>query len=145
MHDFATHEKEIDDIDFSPDSARLLSISKDKVSLDAVGSCFTISLTFQRAIVWDVKKGKKHAELGWESPAGVKYCFKVKSHLNSSGKVHSHNPIFLLSSTFCSEGQVWLCGGGPEEVQGVHHQQSSWVKQGGTRIDESNQTDNFSM
>ena len=33
MHDFATHEKEIDDIDFSPDSARLLSISKDKVSL----------------------------------------------------------------------------------------------------------------
>ena len=78
MHDFATHEKEIDDIDFSPDSARLLSISKDKVSLDAVGSCFTISLTFQRAIVWDVKKGKKHAELGWESPAGVKYCFKVK-------------------------------------------------------------------
>jgi len=59
VHDFATHEKEIDDIDFSPDSARLLSISKDK-----------------RAIVWDVKKGKKHAELGWESPAGVKYIFK---------------------------------------------------------------------
>ena len=36
MHDFATHEKEIDDIDFSPDSARLLSVSKDKVSLHAV-------------------------------------------------------------------------------------------------------------
>ena len=36
------------------------------------------SLLFQRAIVWDVKKGKKHAELGWESPAGVKYAFKVK-------------------------------------------------------------------
>ena len=34
MHDFATHEKEIDDIDFSPDSARLLSVSKDKVSLE---------------------------------------------------------------------------------------------------------------
>ena len=31
VHDFATHEKEIDDIDFSPDSARLLSVSKDKV------------------------------------------------------------------------------------------------------------------
>jgi len=59
VHDFATHEKEIDDIDFSPDSSRLLSISKDK-----------------RAIVWDVKKGKKHAELGWECPAGVKYMFK---------------------------------------------------------------------
>ena len=37
--------------------------------------------------MWDVKKGKKHAELGWESPAGVKYVFKVKSNLNSSGKV----------------------------------------------------------
>ena len=36
MHDFATHEKEIDDIDFSPDSARLLSVSKDKVCFDAV-------------------------------------------------------------------------------------------------------------
>ena len=36
VHDFATHEKEIDDIDFSPDSARLLSVSKDKVSLGAV-------------------------------------------------------------------------------------------------------------
>jgi len=59
LHDFATHEKEIDDLDFSPDSNRLCSISKDK-----------------RAIVWDVKKGKKHAELGWESPAGVKYLFK---------------------------------------------------------------------
>lgn len=59
VHDFATHEKEIDDLDFSPDSTKLLSISKDK-----------------RAIVWDVKKGKKHAELGWEGPAGVKYMFK---------------------------------------------------------------------
>lgn len=59
VHDFATHEKEIDDIDFSPDSSRLLSISKDK-----------------RAIVWDVKKGKKHAELGWQCPTGVKYIFK---------------------------------------------------------------------
>ena len=35
-------------------------------------------LIFQRAIVWDVKKGKKHAELGWESNTGVKYAFKVK-------------------------------------------------------------------
>jgi len=59
VHDFATHDKEIDDIDFSPDSSRICSISKDK-----------------RAIVWDVKKGKKHAELGWDCPNGVKYLFK---------------------------------------------------------------------
>jgi len=59
VHDFPEHEKEIDDIDFSPDSSKICSISKDK-----------------RAIVWDVKKGKKHAELGWDCPGGVKYLFK---------------------------------------------------------------------
>ena len=59
VHDFPEHEKEIDDIDFSPDSAKVASISKDK-----------------RAIIWDVKKGKKHAELGWDPPGGIKYLFK---------------------------------------------------------------------
>merc|ERR1719228_2453340 len=59
VHDFPEHDKEIDDIDFSPDSSKICSISKDK-----------------RAIVWDVKKGKKHAELGWDCPNGVKYFFK---------------------------------------------------------------------
>ena len=59
VHDFATHDKEIDDIDFSPDSSKICSISKDK-----------------RAIVWDVKKGKKHAELGWDCPNNVKYLYK---------------------------------------------------------------------
>ena len=59
VHDFATHEKEIDDIDFSPDSSKICSISKDK-----------------RAIVWDVKKGKKHAELGWDTPSNLKYLYK---------------------------------------------------------------------
>ena len=30
----------------------------------------------KRAIVWDVKKGKKHAELGWDCPNNVKYLYK---------------------------------------------------------------------
>ena len=59
VHDFPEHVKEIDDIDFSTDSSKICSISKDK-----------------RAIVWDVKKGKKHAELGWDCPNGVKYLYK---------------------------------------------------------------------
>jgi len=59
VHEFTTHEKEIDDIDFSPDNTKAASISKDR-----------------RGLVWDLKKGKKHAELGWEPPAGLKYCFK---------------------------------------------------------------------
>jgi hypothetical protein len=37
----------------------LVSISKDR-----------------RAIVWDVKKGKKHAEMGWDAPNGIVYAYK---------------------------------------------------------------------
>jgi len=59
VHEFTTHEKEIDDIDFSPDSSKAASISKDR-----------------RCLVWDIKKGKKHAELGWEYPNNIKYMFK---------------------------------------------------------------------
>ncbi len=58
-HEIKAHEKEIDDLDFSPDNAKIATISKDR-----------------RAFVWDVKKGKKHAELGWDPPKGLKYCFK---------------------------------------------------------------------
>ena len=63
------------------------------------------SIFFQRAIVWDVKKGKKHAELGWESNTGVKYAFKVKVYQfifcsNSSWKVQSHNPPYTSHISF---------------------------------------------
>ena len=44
---------------FSPDNTKVVTISKDR-----------------RAMVWDVKKGKKHAEMGWETPKGVVYAFK---------------------------------------------------------------------
>ena len=30
----------------------------------------------KRAIVWDVKKGKKDAELGWDTPSNLKYLYK---------------------------------------------------------------------
>eukprot|EP00088_Acartia_fossae_P040725 TRINITY_DN4244_c0_g1_i11.p1 TRINITY_DN4244_c0_g1~~TRINITY_DN4244_c0_g1_i11.p1 ORF type:complete len:349 (+),score=41.90 TRINITY_DN4244_c0_g1_i11:150-1196(+) len=59
VHEFTTHDKEIDDIDFSPDSLKVASISKDR-----------------RAIIWDIKKGKKHAELGWEPANNLKYMYK---------------------------------------------------------------------
>lgn len=58
-HEIEAHEKEIDDLDFSPDGARIVTISKDR-----------------RAFVWDVAKGRKHAEMGWDAPKGVKYLFK---------------------------------------------------------------------
>lgn len=109
IHDFATHEKEIDDIDFSPDSARILSISKDK-----------------RAIVWDVKKGKKHAELGWTYPTHVKYIFKrvkfgcvegdlkkYKAYTISNPVGSSKVPAMLHrwnTQTYTVEGQVSSLG-----------------------------------
>ena len=58
-HEIEAHEKEIDDLDFSPDGARIVTISKDR-----------------RAFVWDVAKGRKHTEMGWDTPKGVKYLFK---------------------------------------------------------------------
>ncbi len=59
VHEIEAHKKEIDDIEFSPDSSKAVSISKDA-----------------RALVWDVKKGKKHAEMGWDPPNKVKYLYK---------------------------------------------------------------------
>lgn len=80
VHDFATHEKEIDDIDFSPDSSKICSISKDK-----------------RAIVWDVKKGKKHAELGWDTPNNLKYLYKRIKFGCVEGDVKKHK-VFTVSN-----------------------------------------------
>ena len=38
-------------------------------------------------MVWDVKKGKKHAEMGWETPKGVVYAFKRIRYRNHSNTV----------------------------------------------------------
>jgi len=80
VHDFTTHDKEIDDIDFSSDSAKICSISKDK-----------------RAIIWDVKKGKKHAELGWDCPGGVKYLYKRVKFACVEGDLKKYK-VFTISN-----------------------------------------------
>merc|ERR1719219_3142209 len=59
IHEIEAHDKEIDDIEFSPDNTKVVSISKDG-----------------RALVWDVKKGRKHAEMGWDPPNKIKYLYK---------------------------------------------------------------------
>jgi len=59
IHEIEAHKKEIDDIEFSPDNTKVVTISKDG-----------------RALVWDVKKGKKHAEMGWDPPNKIKYLYK---------------------------------------------------------------------
>ncbi|XP_073987349.1 guanine nucleotide-exchange factor SEC12 [Rhodnius prolixus] len=53
------HTKELDDIDFSPDSKTLVSVSKDG-----------------KAFIWNVTNGKQIFDLTWNVPNGVKYLFK---------------------------------------------------------------------
>jgi len=91
VHEFASHEKEIDDIDFSPDNLKVASISKDR-----------------RGIVWDIKKGKKHAELGWESNTNVKYMFKRIKFGCVEGDTRKYK-VYTISNPFgSSKAQAYL-------------------------------------
>jgi len=79
-HEIEAHEKEIDDLDFSPDGARIVTISKDR-----------------RAFVWDVAKGRKHAEMGWNAPKGVKYLFKRIRFAKVEGDI-KRQKVFTISN-----------------------------------------------
>lgn len=57
--DIKAHAKELDDVDFSPDNTRVVSIAKDG-----------------KGCVWDVKSGKEVVQLKWQTPDNVKYLFK---------------------------------------------------------------------
>ncbi|XP_055850950.1 prolactin regulatory element-binding protein [Episyrphus balteatus] len=57
--DIQAHTKEIDDIDFSPDSKFIVTISKDG-----------------QGNVWDTSTSKLHHKLSWDTPEGAKYLYK---------------------------------------------------------------------
>nr|SVE72997.1 EOG090X07XQ [Ceriodaphnia reticulata] len=59
LRDIKAHEKEIDDVDFSPDCQKVVSVSKD--------GC---------AFVWNTKDGNKLCQLEWTPPEKAKYAFK---------------------------------------------------------------------
>nr|SVE75816.1 EOG090X07XQ [Daphnia hispanica] len=59
LRDIKAHEKEVDDIDFSPDCQKIVSVSKD--------GC---------AFVWSTKDGNKLCQLEWTPPENAKYIFK---------------------------------------------------------------------
>lgn len=94
------HSKELDDIDFSPDSKHLVSIAKDG-----------------QGIVWDVKSQQKLFQLSWNPPDGAKYLFKRCRYAVSEGK-QNKSRLFTISNPLGKVGkqrgylQQWNCEDG---------------------------------
>ncbi|XP_001357179.2 prolactin regulatory element-binding protein [Drosophila pseudoobscura] len=94
------HSKEIDDLDFSPDSKYIASISKDS-----------------QGLVWDLSTGKLHHKLQWQTPEGSKYLFKRCRY----GTVEAHKDNYRLFTIANPLGKVgkqrgylqhWDCASG---------------------------------
>lgn len=87
LTDIVAHDKEIDDIDFSPDNKHILSVAKDG-----------------KAIVWAANSGKQVMQLQWTPPEGVKYLFKRCRYATIEGKSDNHR-LFTLSNPFGKAGK----------------------------------------
>ncbi|KAL1123670.1 hypothetical protein AAG570_001443 [Ranatra chinensis] len=79
--DLTDHKKEIDDLDFSPDSKMAISVAKDG-----------------QAFIWCTSKGKKICTLTWTPPNGNKYLYK-RCRFGSVEENKSRSRVFTICNS----------------------------------------------
>lgn len=101
----SAHTKEIDDIDISPDSKHIVTISKDG-----------------KGFVWDIATSKKVFDLKWDTPGASKYLFKRCCYGTIEAQRDKYR-LFTITNPFgkvgkqrgylqqwdCTSGQLFLC------------------------------------
>lgn len=87
LMEFKKHTKEVDDLDFSPDSKKLVSIAKDGLG-----------------VIWDIEKEKEWKQLTWDPPEGSKYLFKRCRFGIYEGKV-GKSRLFTIANPFGKVGK----------------------------------------
>lgn len=87
LMEFKKHTKEVDDLDFSPDSKKLVSIAKDGLG-----------------VIWDIENEKEWKRLTWDPPEGTKYLFKRCRFGIYEGKV-GHSRLFTIANPFGKVGK----------------------------------------
>uniref|UniRef100_A0A182JN74 Uncharacterized protein n=1 Tax=Anopheles atroparvus TaxID=41427 RepID=A0A182JN74_ANOAO len=86
--DIAAHTKEIDDVDFSPDSKHIVSIAKDGLG-----------------VIWSINPDKESKKLTWTPPANCRYLLKRCRYGLVEGQKDKFR-LFTLANPFAKAGKA---------------------------------------